>query len=218
MYNGLNVRFEHKLTHGLDFTTSYAWAHQMDNQGGDTNGVRNETQIPTAKEWANGLTDVRHNLTVAAVWQLPKLSTSNFAARAILNGWDLNAIYTVTSGTPIWIDQSADGENNGNLFERPDLVPGQPMTVANRTISKWFNTAAFTEAVGHYGSTPRNPGPTAPTTSPLALAIVRAPCSFREQRVELVWRPTFSTTPVQCRRRPGFQHLRGDPVNNHRQP
>ena len=186
MYNGLNVRFEHKLTHGLDLTTSYAWAHQMDNQGGDTNGVRNETQIPTAKEWANGLTDVRHILAVAAVWQLPKLSTSNFAARAILNGWDLNAIYTVTSGSPIWIDQSADGENNGNLFERPDLVPGQPMTVANRTISKWFNTAAFTEAIGHYGSTPRNPGPTAPTISPLALAIVRSiPIPFREQRVEL---------------------------------
>ena len=46
----------------------------MDNQGGDTNGVRNETQIPTAKEWANGLTDVRHNLTIAFVYQLPKLS------------------------------------------------------------------------------------------------------------------------------------------------
>jgi hypothetical protein len=60
------------------------------------------------------------------------------------------------------------------------------MTVANRTISKWFNTAAFTEAVGHYGSTPRNPGPTAPTMSPLALAIVRSiPIPLREQRVEL---------------------------------
>ena len=172
-YNGLLVHYQHTLSHQVEFTAAYAWSHLLDNQGGDTNGVRNETQIPTAKEWANGLTDQRHNLTVAFVWQLPTLSGGNRAARAVLNGWGFNGIFQFLAGNPLFVSQSADGENNGNLFQRPDLT-GQPLTVAHRTVSAWFNTAAFATAVGHYGSTPRNPSAiVSPSNDPLTLAVKR---------------------------------------------
>jgi hypothetical protein len=175
IYNGLNIHFEHRFTHGLNFTTSYSFSHLLDNQGGDTNGVRNETQIPTAKEWANGLTDQRHNLTIAFVWMLPKFSGGDAAARAVVNGWGINGIYQFLAGNPLWISQSVDGENNGNPFQRPDLVPGQAETVPNRTIAEWFNTNAFTPAIGHYGSTPRNPAPiVSPSNNPLTLAVNRS--------------------------------------------
>lgn len=156
-YNGLNVHFQHRITHGLEFTTAYSWSHLLDNQGTDTNNGGSETQVPGSKEWASGLTDQRNNLTVAFVWQLPKFSGGNAATRGVLNGWGLNCIFQYFSGSPLWITQAADGENNGNQNQRPDLVPGQHMTLQNRSIAEWFNTAAFAEAVGHYGSTPRNP-------------------------------------------------------------
>jgi outer membrane receptor protein involved in Fe transport len=186
MYNGLNIHFEHRMTHGLNFTASYSFSHLLDNQGGDTNGVRNETQIPTAKEWANGLTDQRNNLTIAFVWQLPKLSSGNAVARAVLNGWGINSIYQFLAGNPLWVSQATDGENNGNPFQRPDLVPGQPETVRNRTIGEWFNTSAFTTAVGHYGSTPRNPAAlVSPSNDPLTLAINRSfPMPFEGQHLD----------------------------------
>lgn len=175
MYNGLNIHFEHRLTHGLNFTASYSFSNLLDNQGGDTNGVRNETQIPTAKEWANGLTDQRHNLTVAFVWMLPKLAGGNVLARSVVNGWGINAIYQFLAGNPLYVSQATDGENNGNPFQRPDLVAGQSETVANRSIAEWFNTSAFTTAVGHYGSTPRNPAPlVSPSNDPLTLAVNRS--------------------------------------------
>jgi Carboxypeptidase regulatory-like domain/TonB dependent receptor/TonB-dependent Receptor Plug Domain len=186
IYEGLNVHFQHRLTHNLDFTTAYSWSHLRDNQGGDTNGVRNETQIPTAKEWANGLTDQRQNLTIAFVYQLPKLTAGNVTERALLNGWAFNSIFQFLAGSPIFITQSKDGENNGNVFERPDLVPGQALTVPHRTVQEWFNTAAFTEAVGHYGSTPRNPSAlVSPANDPLTLAISRTFATpFENQHVE----------------------------------
>lgn len=175
IYNGLNLHFEHRFTHGLNFTTSYSFSHLLDNQGGDTNGVRNETQIPTAKEWANGLTDQRHNLTIAFVWMLPKFSVGNAAARTVVNGWGINGIYQYLSGNPQWISQSADGENSGNPFQRPDLAPGQALGVPNRSIAEWFNTNAFTTAVGHYGSAPRNPPwVVSPSNNPLTLAVNRS--------------------------------------------
>ena len=186
MYDGLEVHFQHRLTHGLELTTAYSWSHLLDNQGGDTNGVRNETQIPTSKEWASGLTDRRNSLTVAFVWEVPRLSGGNIAARAILNGWGFNSIFQFIAGTPLFVSQSADGENNGNLFERPDLVPGQALTVPTRTIAGWFNTAAFTEAIGHYGSTPRNPGALiSPSHDPVTLAIKRSfPLPFEQQHLD----------------------------------
>ena len=185
-YNGLETHFQHRFTHGLEYSTVFSWSHLMDNQGGDTNGVRNETQIPTAKEWATGLTNVPLNLTIAFVYQLPKLSGGDVAARAVLNGWGFNSIFQYISGSPLYVTQSADGENDGNLFQRPDLVPGQPIASPHKSIAEWFNTAAFKEAVGHYGSTPRNPpGVNSASVDPVTLALTRSfPSPFKEQNLD----------------------------------
>ena len=44
---------------------------------------------------------------------------------------------------------------NGTL--RPNLVPGQPVSLPNPSILKWFNTAAFaTPPTGTYGDARRN--------------------------------------------------------------
>ena len=184
-YNGLNIHFQHRFSHELEFTTAYSYSHLLDNQGGDTNGSsRNQTQIPTAKEWASGLTDQRHDLSLSLLYQLPQLSGGNLMERAALNGWGVSTIFQAIAGTPVWIYQSVDGQNNGNAYQRPDLVPGQALTVPNRTIGKWFNTSAFAESVGHYGSTPRNPLTGFPI-HPLTLAVHRSfPLPFEGQRVE----------------------------------
>jgi hypothetical protein len=184
IYNGLNVHFEHRLAHGLELTGAYAWSHILDNQGGDINSASSDTQIPASKEWASGLTDQRNYLTVAFVAHTPKLTGGSGLERYIVNGWGLNGIFQYISGSPIWITQAVDGENNGNPNERPDLVPGQPYNLAHRTVPEWFNTAAFTEAVGHYGSTPRNPF-SGVANNPLTLALARTfPMPIEGQSLE----------------------------------
>jgi outer membrane receptor protein involved in Fe transport len=172
IYEGLNIHFQHRLSHSLELSTVYSWSHLRDNQGTDTNSGGSFTQIPGSKEWATGLNDQRNSLALAFVWGLPRLATGNAIARDVVNGWGLNAIYQYHSGNPLWITQAEDGENNGNQNQRPDLVPGQPLTLSHRTLSEWFNTAAFTEAVGHYGSTPRDPI-SGVKTDPLTLSIRR---------------------------------------------
>ena len=178
-YNGLQAKFQHKFSQGLNFTASYTYSHLLDNQGGDTNGSRSETQIPNSKEWASGLTDQRHYLTLAMVWQ-PRVSLSNRMARTIVNGWMLTSIYTYQTGLPLFVTQSSDTENNDNLYQRPDFTTGNnvatiPIPAGQRTLSRWFNTAAFTQAVGHYGNVPRNPNTLrSPPQNPLTLGVSRS--------------------------------------------
>jgi Carboxypeptidase regulatory-like domain/TonB dependent receptor-like, beta-barrel/TonB-dependent Receptor Plug Domain len=183
-YNGLNIHFEHRFTHGLEFTGSYSWSHLLDNQGTDINNGSSETQVPASKEWASGLTDQRNYLTIAFVWELPKVSGGNAATRAVVNGWGINSIYQYISGSPLWLTQSVDGENNGNQNQRPDLVPGQPLHLAHRTNAEFFNTARFTEAIDHYGSAPRN-AVTGVKNDPLTLAVKRVfPLPFEGQHLD----------------------------------
>jgi len=170
-YNGMQVHFQHRFSHGLEFTTAYSWSHILDNGGADINASGSTSQMPFGREWATGSTDQRNALTVAFVYSLPKLHGGNAAVRSIVNGWGINSIFQYTSGTAINIKQSQDGENNANGNERPDLT-GQPLASSNRSIAQWFNTAAFTEAFGHYGSTPRNAW-TGHYRNPLTLAIKR---------------------------------------------
>jgi hypothetical protein len=183
-YNGLNIHFEHRFTHGLEFTGSYSWSHLLDNQGTDINNGSSETQVPASKEWASGLTDQRNYLTIAFVWELPKVSGGNAAMRAVVNGWGINSIYQYISGSPLWVTQSVDGENNGNQNQRPDLVPGQPLHLPHRTNAEFFNTARFTEAIDHYGSAPRN-AVTGVKNDPLTLAVKRVfPLPFEGQHLD----------------------------------
>ena len=171
-YNGLNVHFQHRISHGLELTAAYSWSHLFDNQGTDTNNGGSETQIPGSKEWSSGLTDQRHNLALSFVWELPKLTQGNHAARAVLNGWGINGIFQYFSGSPLWITQAADGENNGNQNQRPDLIPGVSLHPDHRGIAEWFNTAAFATAVEHYGSAPRT-SVTSIANEPLTLSVKR---------------------------------------------
>ena len=79
------------------------------------------------------------------------------APGAILGGWQTGGIVTFASGFPFMIRQSGDSFNNDGNWQRPDLVPGQSVTIDQKTPGVWFNTAAFQRAVLHYGNTPRNP-------------------------------------------------------------
>ena len=177
-YNALQSKYEHRLSHGLNVTASYTYSHLLDNQGGDTNGNRNQTQIPTAKEWASGATDVRHYFTIGVVYQT-NFPIANMIERRLANGWMLTSLFTYSTGTPLFVTQSNDTENNDNLYQRPDFTPGNnvytlEIPASQRTLAHWFNTAAFTQAIGHYGSVPRNPTTLrVPSHNPVTLGLSR---------------------------------------------
>ena len=170
-YNGLQTKYEHRISYGLSFTAAYAFAKLMDNQGGDTNGSRNETQIPAGKEWANGLTDVRSYLSIGMVWNIPTTKKGDRAFQAIVNGWIFTSLYSYATGTPLFVTQSTDGALNDNLYERPDYAPGKgvknlgiPAGQRQLTPGAWFNNTAYTSVSSCTGTSAATP--IAPVTNP----------------------------------------------------
>ena len=80
------------------------------------------------------------------------------AARAILGGWRVGVLETLQSGPPFTVMTTA---NTTNAFPagalRPDLVGNPELPSSERTLSHWFNTAAFVNpAPFTFGNSPRS--------------------------------------------------------------
>ncbi len=158
-YNSLQVHFERRFTKGLSFSAAYTWSHEIDNALETTNsggcGCQNPRDL--AAERTSGIYDQRHNLVIGYVWQIPLASNWTGLPGAIARGWSFEGIITLASGSPFDILESFDSQNNDGIWERPNLVPGQKLSVPNQGPSEWFNTAAFTPSILMYGNSPRDP-------------------------------------------------------------
>jgi len=116
-------------------------------------GVNSVAQNPFDLAAERGLSsfDQTHKFTADYLWELPfghdrRWLTGNNPMRAILGDWQWSGDWTIASGLPftphfVGNRDEVNGGTNGTL--RPDLVPGQPISLPHPTTMKWFNTAAF---------------------------------------------------------------------------
>lgn len=160
-YHSMQTEFKQRGPWGLDLTAAYTLSTLRDNQQGGLNASRARRQNPRdiSTEWGPSADDIRHRLVVGYVWDIPFGAGLTGVAGALLKGWQFSGIATLQSGSPIFIGQDGDTLNTDSEDIRPDLVPGADPNLpgSERSISRWFNTAAFTRATVTYGTSPRNP-------------------------------------------------------------
>src|SRR5437867_102384 len=107
-------------------------------------------------------------LVVNYVWDLPKLSkfANNAVVRGVFDNWQIAGVTSFSSGLPFPINvDTTDGADiaGGGDGWRAMLI-GQPqLSHGERTLDRWFNTAAFGRPPqGYYGDAPvypvRGPG------------------------------------------------------------
>ena len=158
-YESMQIHFERRLTAGLNVNLAYTWSHEIDDAEETTNnggcGCQNPRDLST--ERASGVYDQRQNLVIGYIWQIPFAHSWNGVAGAVAKGWSFEGIITLASGQPFDVLESFDSQNNDGIWERPNLVPGQKVTVSNPSQSMWFNPNAFTASVYQYGNSPRDP-------------------------------------------------------------
>ena len=99
----------------------------------------------------------------SGLWDLPfghgrrfGANIAPFGADAVLGGWSLNSIVTLTSGRPFSVTVNGNPSNSGqtdraNIVGNPNAVPG------GRTVNQFINTAAFAANPPYtYGNEQRN--------------------------------------------------------------
>jgi len=103
--------------------------------------------------------------TADYLWELPfghdrRWLTGNGVPRALFGDWQWSGDWTIASGlpfTPRLLGDFSDVERGTNGTLRPDLAPGESISIPNPSIGQWFNTAAFVAPpAGQYGDARRN--------------------------------------------------------------
>jgi hypothetical protein len=172
-YDAVTAKVEQRLTHGLSYLVSYTRSKLMD----DASAVF-DASIPAGplaradhladtydrsldRDYSAG--DIPHVFVASAVWDLPfgerRRSRPGGVVGALVNGWTLTGLLTLQSGLPIPVTQST----NNNAFagfgiQRPNLTGDPALGADERSVSRWFDTSAFSTAPQFtLGTASRNP-------------------------------------------------------------
>jgi hypothetical protein len=102
-YNALNAQLRQTMRHGLAASVVYTYSKSMDNvSNGDlANSNANQTNpANNATEWGASDYDVKHRVTATAIWEAPHVKLDSKIASALVNGWQVNGIFTWHTGFP----------------------------------------------------------------------------------------------------------------------
>lgn len=155
-YNALWISGNRRFAKGLTFNVSYTFAKSIDlNSVGSSNPqIQNAYNVSAEKALSDF--DARHRFVLSGVYFFPFTANGAFLKRAV-EGWSIAPIVNLQSGNPFSPIITALRSGSLQAFDRPDLVPGQALTVDNPSPQRWFNTAAFVlNQVGQFGNAGRN--------------------------------------------------------------
>jgi hypothetical protein len=176
-YNGLSVRFEHRLSGGLYFLNSFTWSKAL----GDSEQAleyypgyyeANPQNIHNlAQEKGPTSFDVKFINVSSVVYQLPVGKGRKFGSNmnavldGVAGGWELNTINTANTGTPIDVSYSPATANDvtgltsdfrGQAILRPNVSgsssnPGKSATINNYFAGYTFTTPPASAPFGNAG-------------------------------------------------------------------
>lgn len=163
-YNSLQITVNRKFTGGLTLLGSYVWAKYIDLRSFGTegdSGPRNPFNFDLDKALSDN--DVAHRFVISYIWQVPIVSKyKQGALNQWVNGWQLNGITTIQSGTPFTVVSGRDRSLTAIGKDTADALPGQnPKLDTGRShaqlIQEYFNGKAFQVAAeGTFGNVGRN--------------------------------------------------------------
>jgi hypothetical protein len=160
-YNALQVKFERRLSQGLQALASYTWSHSIDIASTDAlaNYLNTPSSIANSDiDRGNSDFDIRNSFTAGVTYALPS-PESNKIAHAALGGWSVDSFIFTRTAPPVDIVSGLVYADGIDLYPRPDVKPGVPLLLHGSQYpgGKAFNPAAFTPPpTGQQGDFGRN--------------------------------------------------------------
>jgi len=167
-YNAMLMSVNERFSNNIQTYFSYTFSHCVDlaytygGLGGNNGTSAWNNPYDGSTDKGNCSYDIRHNLTLNAVYRLP------FKGNRAIEGWQLSGIEAFRTGVPFTITTGFDTALLGNNFAtpRPNRIAGCDIT-ANQSRIHWYNPACFQlQPIGTLGNAGRNIG-TSPSYSTL---------------------------------------------------
>lgn len=156
-YNAFQLKVEKRFSHGLTTLLSFTGQKliddfsQISNVGNQTGGIQNIYDDRQQRSLSSN--DQSRRLVISGAYQLPVGRGNAFgrnwnrAVDALVGGWQVNGIYTYTTGFPISVTaannctgcgiQTLRPNNNGHTAELSGSV--------SQRLNDYFNTAVFSQ-------------------------------------------------------------------------
>jgi hypothetical protein len=165
-YNGGSIKLTRRLSRGLSILGAYTFSKSLDNQSAVNPANGNAPRAPQTGwcircEYGLSDFDTRHRLVASVLYELPigrgKPFLNHGMASTLIGGWQLNSIFTVSSGFPLTVRDGINRSNSNQANDYPNVVPGVNWKLNNPSTGEWFNTQAFQlQPSQSYGNSGRN--------------------------------------------------------------
>jgi hypothetical protein len=96
-YNSIQLRYEKRLTHGLNVMVNYTYERWLD----ATSYLNAQDSITQTPERTLNATDTPHRIVVDGNWAIPFFANTKGVVGALVKGWQLNGIFVRESGFPL---------------------------------------------------------------------------------------------------------------------
>ncbi|MCU1324133.1 MAG: TonB-dependent receptor, plug [Acidobacteriaceae bacterium] len=164
-YQSLQSKLNHRFNKGLVVEVAYTYSKFMDDVDAPAraNAVSIQNVYNTAAEYGVGGYDIPQRAVGSYYWVLPIGRGGRFlnnvpVVKDILGGWSTSGIVEFQVGLPISVTQSANNLGGYTDIQRPNQISSGILPRGQRTIAKWFDTAAFVAAPATQpGNAPRFP-------------------------------------------------------------
>jgi Carboxypeptidase regulatory-like domain/TonB dependent receptor len=161
-YHALQLKFQRRLSHGLQALASYTLSHSIDSASTDAFATYLNTPSAFATpnlDRGNSDFDIRQSFTAGVTYDLPSSVLSHKVIRAVLGGWSFNGFVLARSAAPVNVVGAIFSAAGTALAPRPNVYSGVPLELFGSGYpgGKIFNKAAFSAApTGQQGNFGRN--------------------------------------------------------------
>ena len=159
-YNALAAQVGKRMSKGLTLNAAFTWSKLLDDASSvfsqtifsgpvlNHSGAADAFNRHLEKDVSTG--DIPGVFSLGWVYEIPRLWK--------MSGWQISGLVRVQSGGGVAVTQAINNNSSlGYAVQRPNRVTN-PNQLANRSVARYFNTAAFTPA-GQFaiGNSSRNP-------------------------------------------------------------
>jgi hypothetical protein len=138
-YNSLQVTLRGRLGRQINLNASYVWAKALNNASPI------ETTLPRSSYGPSSY-DIRDRFVLSGLFALPTTRRFGWFGKQVLDGWRVNDITYIQSGTPYTVSSDTDENDDGVSNDRPNIIANPYNTAATnrqQKIHQYLNPSAF---------------------------------------------------------------------------
>ncbi len=129
-YDSLQTTVNRRFSKGLTIGSQWTWGHSIGNTGGSNEAQTATNPTDFSADRGNNAFDVRHNVNVTALYELPFARKNRF-----IGGWEVGGVMNARTGLPIDVKITRPDivyldNRTGKYVNSAILVDGKPVTTA----------------------------------------------------------------------------------------